>query len=285
MIVQRYECLGIKAGAPETIQDYEDRERTIRIHQRPLLNYNLATFTISTPKELQVHINVPCHMSLDLVDDATYYSSCYDRSWIGNHPAGDAYYDWLTSDESPYRRLFTHSKPERILPKDGRGGGFILDAKNVKDLPDKWPLYNFMIAMRMVSEEYESIKTWYTMVDLGLHPADALYLSRMFLLQKYQGSTYLRKYGDNDGHHWPLSDDFYGDSDSFTHHSFSRFRNGDMRITAEASSRIWWDGNYSERQIFKFTSPPDAQRSGTKFYAPIRVIDAFKEYLEANKDK
>lgn len=284
MILQQYDAFGCMSGESELIPDNQDRERTISIHQKKLCDNTYATFTISSPSELQVSIDVPCHMSLSLYDDATYYSSCFDQSWIGNHPAYDAYYEWLTSNDSPYRSLFPHSKPERILPKNGKGGGFILDAKNVKHLQNKWPLYNFMIAMRMVSEEFDSIRSWYTMVDLGLHPADALYLSRMFILQEYQRGVYLKKYGNNDGSHWPLSDTEYGNPNGLTNHSFRRFREADLRLTACNSSKIWWDYNLdsgrSPRAVFNPELEVDAERAGLKLYTPIRVIDAFKEYLK-----
>lgn len=278
MILQQYGDYGQIVDELQSISNDEDRARTISIHRKGLSSDNLATFTVSTPAELRVSIDVHCHASFGLLNDATYYSSCYDQRWVGDHPAGDAYYEWLTSDDSPYRSLFTHSKPERILPKGGRGGGFILDAKNVKDFPNKWPLYNFMIAMRMVSEESDSIKTWHTMVDFGLHPADALYLSRMFILQEHRGNVYLRKYSNNDGSHWPLSDDTYG-SYGKTYHSFRRFREGDMGKAPCGSSEIWWNQAIS-RKKFVFSGKADETRSNLSLYAPIRIIDAFKEYLK-----
>lgn len=281
MQLQQYDDYGGWTGQSETISDGNDRERTRLIHQSGLLSYNSATFTISTPDELRVSINVACHASLTIPENATYFSSCFDQTWIGDDPAGDAYYDWMTSDESPWRLLFKYGKPERILPKGGKGGGFILDAKVVHiDLMDnKWPLYNFMVAMRMVSEESDSIRTWYRMVDLGLHPADALYLSRMFLWTEYEGSPYLVGHNNNDGSHWPLSDTVYGSGDSVSH-SFKRFREGYMNLGSTRSSGIWWDSDFTRQPRFSFEGRADAKRSGQDFYAPHRVVDQFKEYLK-----
>lgn len=279
MQLQQYDDFGDLKDQSETISDGNDRERTRLIHQSGLLSYNSATFTISTPSELRAAINVACHASLTIPENATYFSSCFDQTWIGDDPAGDAYYDWMTSDESPWRILFKYGKPERILPKSGKGGGFILDAKIVHELGTKWPLYNFMVAMRMVSEESDSIRTWYRMVDLGLHPADALYLSRMFLWTEYEGSPYLVGHNNNDGIHWPLSDSMYGSGDSVSH-SFRRFREGDMNLEYSRSSGIWWDIGPIHLPRFNFKGEKDAGRSGQNFYAPHRVIDQFKEYLK-----
>lgn len=281
MELQHYDGYGSATGESEIIPNDADRERTISIHQQQLYEQTYATFTTSTPSELLVSVDVPCHATFKLMEDATYYSSCFDQSWMGSHPAGDAYYDWMTSDSSPWRTLFKYGKPERILPnKNGQGGGFILDAKIGRELKSKWPIYNFMVAMRMVSEEVDSIKTWHTLVDLGLHPADALYLSRMYLLQNYQGSVYLSKYGLNDGSHWPLSNSECAYSaDSLVVHSFERFRNGVM-ANSNSSSGIWWDTSKEARPPFVLKIESDVERSAQKFYAPIRVIDAFKEYLK-----
>jgi len=173
--------------------------------------------------------------------------------------AGEAYWQFMTGSTSPYRCLFEHGRPERLFFKPDAEGvvrqsGFVMNNIDIVDPQKTTLVYNFVIAMRMVHEYPETIRSWHGFLKLGMDGVAALYLSRMFVFH-HRVPDLLIKNQMNDGCHWPLwfngAEYEYGASYSYSLLNFDRLYEG--RPNFKGKSCAQW----TEKGVKKFTGFKD----------------------------
>jgi hypothetical protein len=116
------------------------------------------------------------------------------------------FWDWVTSDRSPWRLLV---KDIELVRRDNDlPVGFIFSDKVVKELPFDF-LKNFCILMRICTEKYSQLVIWDKLVNSGIEESDAFYLCGSLLnnTHGYSLNTF-----NLQGAHWPLTD-FIGSYD------------------------------------------------------------------------
>lgn len=163
-----------------------------------------SRWAVGTPGGLRLFPAEICHAALgEIPENVTMFASNFDVA-VDMVEKGEAYWQFMIGDQSPYRCLFEHGVPEKLFFKDGCQSGFVMNNIDIVDKEKTTLVYNFCIAMRMVHEYPETIKAWYHFTkEKGMHPVDALYFARMFQpITKAFG--FLFNYQNNDGCHWPL---------------------------------------------------------------------------------
>lgn len=166
----------------------------------------------SKQKSPKIYRNEVCHASFEVYGDSVRIASNFDVR-KGYEDAAEVYWDFMTGDKSPWRRVLAGQKPEKIFTESGQQTGFWFDAKPCLSL--RLLTKNFVIAMRMIHEYPDVIRGFATFVDKGIPPYIALPMSKdvTFL----DDGSYVEGDG-NDGCHWPIS--------IFEGFSFDSFRDG-----------------------------------------------------------
>lgn len=200
------------APVVEQIVQLEDkkngfRKRAERLFSNPIPTH-LSRWVIGHGKTYREWPDEICHAQLKSIPkDVNLFASNFDVK-PGYEVEGLSYWKWMTGPLSPWRCLFEHGTPEKLFfneDKDGkkRISGFVMNNVDIVDPKKTTLVYNYCIAMRMIGEYSEYIRSWHYFHDMGVPPHLALYLGRMFrpVLNEPELVTMDQR---NDGCHWPL---------------------------------------------------------------------------------
>lgn len=127
------------------------------------------------------HYAYICHSQIARLPGGTsiIYSKFGNRCF--NQRAGDAWLEWITSDDSPWRISMemgmSFRDPKKFCTDYWRNSGFIFDKLDV--IPSN-VMMQFLIASRQASEHPKIIERWYEWTQEGLSPEMALVMSCIF---------------------------------------------------------------------------------------------------------
>lgn len=278
----------------------KDRERIKKIICSAT-DRTLSTWAMASEKELIFFIDTACHAALRIPGNLKLFASCFDTRVTPNEyrkkeekgvseftkENGEKFWSFMTGENSPWKKLFEKSYPERIEDKDGQLVGFFMDPEMAHQM--KGLTLNYCIAMRMVGEERKSIKTWSSLVDLGMREADALYLSRMIVPAKIKAEEVIGLYeshGHNDTCHWPLLNARYGPSYSkmVASFNFRAFREGDFNFNMGNETHGWCSAPF--RTDFSLGKVPSkVVYKHSPYFKLEDVAEEFTKWVEAQDQK
>ncbi len=250
-------------------ESYEqDRLRAINVIRSATDRTCTTWFTADTSR-IAFRIDYACHADLlqHIPPEPTIFASCFNTKTDLNamrapmspnedeatdlascQVEAEAYWDFIAGPTSPWKMLFQHSLPEKILSEEGEIVGFFLDTKNLKGDSHglRKLLYNFCIAMRMVGEERSTIRMFYRLkTEHEMENVDAMFLARMISsvknfngeeIEDERGSCSLA--GLNDSCHWPIGFSTWCEKGNF---SFKKFREGTPDFSRSNEVAFWFD--------------------------------------------
>lgn len=214
--------------------------------------------TVETSGLPTLQENTICHAGFRVSKGTLRVASNFDVL-PGYEEAAEIYWDFMTSQNSPWRKVFEDKTPEKIFARDGTQSGFWLDGptayKNTRLTK------NFCIGMRMIHERPDTIKDFATFVEKGVPPYVALPMSADV---RVLGDLCTSSFG-NQGSHWPIDDDF----------SFKKFRDGDAK---DSNSSPFGDGclDFSFDKMRAKKKP--GRFSDKNFYDLDETIETYKKY-------
>ena len=224
----------------------------------------------SKHKDPTIFGNTVCHASFSVSDDSVRIASNFDVH-KGYEDAAEVYWDFMTGDKSPWRKVLAGQKPEKLFAESGQQTGFWFDANPCLGLP--LLTKNFVIAMRMIHEYPDVIRGFATFVDKGIPPYIALPMSKDVALLDNGGYA---KGDGNDGCHWPIS--------IFEGFSFDNFRDG---IAMNSNSHPFMGDNLVKENFWELTKVKPIVKTSrfTKYYSydSTEVEQAYLKYATKGK--
>jgi hypothetical protein len=261
----------------------------------------LSTWAMADDKTLTMFIDAACHAAFRIPKGMLLLASCFDTRMTKNEcrkkaengvkefskEDGEKFWSFMTGENSPWKKLFEKSYPERIEDENGQLVGFFMNPETAYE--NKGLTLNYCIAMRMVGEERRTIKTWSTLVDLGMREADALYLSRMIApvtSEQEEIKGLYTEHGYNDTCHWPLLNNRYGPS--YTKYigsfNFKAFREGEFNSSLDNETHGWCTAPF--RADFSLARVKNkVEHRYSSFFKLEDVVEEFTNWVDAQEQK
>lgn len=287
--------VNLKDYEEEAVGIAEDRERAVNL-LRTAIDRTLTTWFISDKTRMIYRHDYACHAGLveNMLTEPLVFASCFNARkglqservrFLPNEVAAndikdvsEKYWDFIMGPDSPWRLLFKIAPPEKITMEDGTLVGFFLEPSTVAKYP-KLTL-NLCIAARMIGEERTTIKMWADLVDRGMHPADALYLSRMIKWSTEEGLEGLvTTRSHNDSSHWPLLFSAYWKEGYF---SFERFRNGTPDLSEIVETHYWFGSKKYDDWDPSMIETEKKDRMRNRYFTIDEAISSFLAWQDKN---
>ena len=183
-------------------------------YNQPSTWYAVSETTEFLGEASSIRVNAPCHMALSL--EYEYKSNTSKNDWkkpiilasncqyaVDDEEQSLMYFDWIFSQESPWRRLIEEGFHLIRDPEDDRLRGFYFDQNRLKMFP--FLLYkNFCVASRVAFEYPDHIRAWKFFVESGLSKTDAFIMASHIKIRNSKKNSVILEPYRSTGHHWPI---------------------------------------------------------------------------------
>lgn len=185
---------------PEVIKCRDFLNKNITVYNR--IN---STWLFQGERDSNSGINSACHAAMRKVNKPKALASAFSVN-EERYEDGIKFWNFITSDKSPYRSLMENGI-ELVHEPGVNLKGFILPEETVVPA-DSYFLKNFCILMRGIIEWGPCLRAWRCLTEAGLSPEEAFYLCYNFQVHDNGTSVVYRTTDNLNGSHWPLTDGY-----------------------------------------------------------------------------